>query len=215
MQRARRLFARVLEAPGGLRIQTIHGFAQTLLAAFPAEAGISPGFRPIEGRAEQRACPPHAGRSARRRRGDRQRSADRRRPGAQPAPRREGRRGLSDALRPRRARRSRALGAPDAIEAWLRELIGLPEGDDRRLSRRRAAATTASTATCCARSPTPTATGAQRPARASPKRSTRWLALDAAERAADAADLALGRRSPSNGELRKVSVGPGQGRPRL
>jgi ATP-dependent helicase/nuclease subunit A len=46
------LFARVLETPGGLRIQTIHGFAQTLLASFPAEAGISPGFQPIEGRAE-------------------------------------------------------------------------------------------------------------------------------------------------------------------
>ena len=53
MQRARRLFAKVLDAPGGLRIQTIHGFAQALLAAFPAEAGITPGFQPIEGRAEQ------------------------------------------------------------------------------------------------------------------------------------------------------------------
>ncbi|MEQ7872807.1 double-strand break repair helicase AddA [Sphingomonas sp. ASV193] len=52
-QRARRLFARVIEAPGGLRIQTIHSFAQTLLAAFPAEAGIAPGFEPIEGRAEK------------------------------------------------------------------------------------------------------------------------------------------------------------------
>ena len=52
LQRARRLFARVLETPGGLRIQTIHGFAQALLASFPAEAGISPGFQPIEGRAE-------------------------------------------------------------------------------------------------------------------------------------------------------------------
>src|SRR4028118_644408 len=30
-QRARRLFARVLDAPGGRRIQTIHSFAQTLL----------------------------------------------------------------------------------------------------------------------------------------------------------------------------------------
>jgi ATP-dependent helicase/nuclease subunit A len=51
---ARRLFAEVLEAPGGgLRIQTIHSFAQALLASFPAEAGIAPGFRPIEGRAEQ------------------------------------------------------------------------------------------------------------------------------------------------------------------
>ena len=47
------MFAKVLEAPGGLRIQTIHSFAQTLLASFPAEAGITPGFQPIEGRAEQ------------------------------------------------------------------------------------------------------------------------------------------------------------------
>ncbi|MBA2636140.1 MAG: UvrD-helicase domain-containing protein, partial [Sphingomonas sp.] len=52
-ERARRLFAKVLEAPGGLRIQTIHAFAQSLLAAFPAEAEIVPGFQPIEGRAEQ------------------------------------------------------------------------------------------------------------------------------------------------------------------
>ena len=50
---ARRLFARVLDCPGGLKIQTIHSFAQSLLAAFPSEAGIVPGFQPIEGRAEQ------------------------------------------------------------------------------------------------------------------------------------------------------------------
>ena len=52
-ERARQLFAKVLDCPGGLKIQTIHSFAQTLLAAFPAEAGITPGFKPIEGRAEQ------------------------------------------------------------------------------------------------------------------------------------------------------------------
>jgi ATP-dependent helicase/nuclease subunit A len=50
---ARQLFARVLDCPGGLKIQTIHSFAQSLLTAFPAEAGIVPGFQPIEGRAEQ------------------------------------------------------------------------------------------------------------------------------------------------------------------
>lgn len=50
---ARTLFARMLEAPGGIRIQTIHAFAQALLAAFPAEAGINPGFKPIEGRGAQ------------------------------------------------------------------------------------------------------------------------------------------------------------------
>nr|WP_183983382.1 double-strand break repair helicase AddA [Sphingomonas jinjuensis] len=50
---ARTLFARVLDAPGGgLRIQTIHGFCQSLLAAFPVEAGLTPGFRPMEAREE-------------------------------------------------------------------------------------------------------------------------------------------------------------------
>jgi ATP-dependent helicase/nuclease subunit A len=53
LNEARRLFARVLDAPGGgIRIQTIHAFAQSLLASFPAEAGLTPGFRPLEGREE-------------------------------------------------------------------------------------------------------------------------------------------------------------------
>ncbi|WP_010217352.1 double-strand break repair helicase AddA [Sphingomonas sp. PAMC 26621] len=52
-QRARTLFARVLDAPGGgIRIQTIHGFCQSLLSGFPVEAGLVPGFRPIEAREE-------------------------------------------------------------------------------------------------------------------------------------------------------------------
>jgi ATP-dependent helicase/nuclease subunit A len=51
---ARTLFARVLDARGsGLRIQTIHSFCQSLLGSFPAEAGLTPGFRPIEGREEE------------------------------------------------------------------------------------------------------------------------------------------------------------------
>ncbi|HEU4967588.1 double-strand break repair helicase AddA [Sphingomonas sp.] len=50
---ARGLFARVLDARGGgLRIQTIHSFAQALLASFPLEAGLAPGMRPLEGREE-------------------------------------------------------------------------------------------------------------------------------------------------------------------
>jgi len=50
---ARTLFARVIDASGGgLRIQTIHAFAQTLLAGFPLEAGLIPGFRPMEAREE-------------------------------------------------------------------------------------------------------------------------------------------------------------------
>ncbi|MBS0482906.1 MAG: double-strand break repair helicase AddA [Proteobacteria bacterium] len=49
--RARTLFAAVLDAPGGgLRIDTIHAFAQWLLAAFPHEAGLLPGVRAMEDR---------------------------------------------------------------------------------------------------------------------------------------------------------------------
>lgn len=50
---ARLLFARVLEATGGgLKIQTIHSFCQTLLGAFPLEAGLVPGFRPLDERGQ-------------------------------------------------------------------------------------------------------------------------------------------------------------------
>lgn len=53
-ERARQLFARVLEATGGgLRIQTIHSFCQQLLASFPLEAGLVPGFRALEDREQQ------------------------------------------------------------------------------------------------------------------------------------------------------------------
>lgn len=53
-ERARRLFARVLEATGGgLSIQTIHSFCQQLLGSFPLEAGLVPGFRALEEREQQ------------------------------------------------------------------------------------------------------------------------------------------------------------------
>lgn len=45
---ARRLFARALETPGGLRIETIHAFCARILRRFPLEAGVSPGFVAIE-----------------------------------------------------------------------------------------------------------------------------------------------------------------------
>ncbi|HEX6102566.1 MAG TPA: double-strand break repair helicase AddA [Alphaproteobacteria bacterium] len=48
LRAARRLFARVLDAPGGLRIQTIHAFCQSLLARFPIEARVAPHFRVAE-----------------------------------------------------------------------------------------------------------------------------------------------------------------------
>ncbi len=50
-ERARTLFARVLDARGGgLRIMTIHSFCQALLGSFPEEAGIASSFKPIEER---------------------------------------------------------------------------------------------------------------------------------------------------------------------
>ena len=47
---ARRLFARAIETPGGLKIQTIHSFCASILRRFPLEAGVSPNFREIEDR---------------------------------------------------------------------------------------------------------------------------------------------------------------------
>jgi ATP-dependent helicase/nuclease subunit A len=52
---ARRLFAAVLDLPGGMRISTIHAFCQSLLRRFPLEAGISPHFRLIEDQDEAEA----------------------------------------------------------------------------------------------------------------------------------------------------------------
>ena len=45
---ARRLFARVLDAPGGINILTIHAFCQALLKRFPLEAGVTPGFEVLD-----------------------------------------------------------------------------------------------------------------------------------------------------------------------
>lgn len=44
LARARALFAQALETPGGLKIQTIHAFCERLLARFPLEANVPPGF---------------------------------------------------------------------------------------------------------------------------------------------------------------------------
>ncbi|HWD58094.1 MAG TPA: double-strand break repair helicase AddA [Stellaceae bacterium] len=48
--RARQLFARVLDTPGGAKIETIHAFCQSLLRRFPLEAGVPPEFAVIDER---------------------------------------------------------------------------------------------------------------------------------------------------------------------
>ena len=45
---ARRLFARAIETPGGLKVQTIHSFSEKLLQRFPLEAGIAPNFTVLD-----------------------------------------------------------------------------------------------------------------------------------------------------------------------
>jgi ATP-dependent helicase/nuclease subunit A len=126
-ERARQLFARVLECAGGLKIQTIHAFAQSLLAAFPAEAGISPGFQPIEGRAEQELV--------RRTLADLLSSAEERADGelirdVQRLSRRLGETGAVEYLRAcaRRHEALEAIGTGAAIEPRVRSQIGLPMG---------------------------------------------------------------------------------------
>ncbi|WP_428686540.1 double-strand break repair helicase AddA [Roseibium sp.] len=47
---ARRLFARALETPGGLKIQTIHGFCESLLHQFPLEANVAGHFSVLDDR---------------------------------------------------------------------------------------------------------------------------------------------------------------------
>jgi ATP-dependent helicase/nuclease subunit A len=48
LEHARRLFARVVETPGGLKIQTIHAFCERILHLFPFEANAPAGFRVID-----------------------------------------------------------------------------------------------------------------------------------------------------------------------
>lgn len=45
---ARKLFASVVDAPGGLKIMTIHSFCQSVLGRFPLEADLPPNFKALE-----------------------------------------------------------------------------------------------------------------------------------------------------------------------
>ncbi len=54
LAQARRLFARAIETPGGLKIQTIHSFCAGILRRFPLEAGVTPGFRELDDQTTRR-----------------------------------------------------------------------------------------------------------------------------------------------------------------
>lgn len=51
LMEARRLFARALETPGGLKIQTIHAFCEALLHQFPLEANVAGHFSVLDDKA--------------------------------------------------------------------------------------------------------------------------------------------------------------------
>jgi len=53
LRRARQLFARALETPGGLKIQTIHAFCEAILHQFPLEANIAGHFEMLDEQMEQ------------------------------------------------------------------------------------------------------------------------------------------------------------------
>jgi ATP-dependent helicase/nuclease subunit A len=55
MARARQLFARVLDTPGGIKIATLHAFCQTLLRRFPLEAGVPAEFAVMDERSSWEA----------------------------------------------------------------------------------------------------------------------------------------------------------------
>ena len=51
---ARQLFARTIESPGGLKIQTLHAFAERLLRLFPFEANVPAHFKVLDERESKR-----------------------------------------------------------------------------------------------------------------------------------------------------------------
>ncbi len=53
--RARKLFAMLLDTPGGMKIQTIHSFCQEVLKRFPFEAKVSPYFEVMDDRTADEA----------------------------------------------------------------------------------------------------------------------------------------------------------------
>ncbi len=204
MRRARQLFARVLDCPGGLKIQTIHAFAQGLLAAFPAEAGISPGLEPIEGRAEQELVRRTLAdliadaESA----GDERLVAD-----VQCLSRRLGEGGAVEYLRAcaNRHEALATLGAPETIEPLVRRMMRLPDGSIEDLLAGHCSDEGFDCDLLRAIADANRAWGTSTGSRVV-ETVERWLAMEPTERSAALPDLA-GIVFTQKGELRKVSAG--------
>ncbi len=204
IERARQLFARVLDCAGGLKIQTIHSFAQTLLAAFPAEAEIVPGFQPIDGRAEQELV--------RRTLADLLAEAeasgnDGLMRDVQCLSRRLGERGAVDYLRAcaSRAEALAAFGDPGTIEPRLREVLRLPKGSAETYLAAHCADDRFDCDLMRAIAEANRTWGASTGAKVV-EAIERWLAMPPGERAAALPEIALVVFT-GGGELRKVTAG--------
>ncbi len=149
LAQARRLFARALETPGGLKIQTIHSFCESVLKRFPLEAGVAPGFSVAEEAEATALAQAAVDRVARRALTDAVLGPALRRLAARRAPsdlrellasRLTGRQSLDAALaatggwEAMRAETARALGADPAHteEMLLAEIAGAVSGEDMR-----------------------------------------------------------------------------------
>lgn len=199
---ARTLFAKVLDAPGGgLRIQTIHSFCQSLLAGFPVEAGLVPGFRPLEAREEALLA-----REALAEMLVAEEAAGRRRVvdavGALSLRLGEG---GAEAFLLACARKPEAMAAlPTGIQPWLRRALDLPSGD---VAAHLCAACGDDMFDCAALEQVIAANRAwgTETGRKHADLGTAWLARDAGERGATIAALA-GMFLTAKGEPRKVSA---------
>jgi len=201
---ARTLFAKVLDAPGGgIRIATIHGFCQSLLAAFPIEAGLVPGFRPLEAREEAvlaREALAEMLVDAEREGRDRPAQAI----GALSVRLGEGGAEAFLAACAKAPAAMAALPQGDGVPSWLRRALDLPEGDIAAEIERRCGDDAFDVAAlrriATANRAWGTATGSKHADLAQ-----QWLAAPAAVRAAGLADLA-GIALTGKGEARKASA---------
>jgi ATP-dependent helicase/nuclease subunit A len=133
-ERARQLFAGVLDTPGGMHILTLHAFCQSVLRRFPLEAGIPPQFEVMDERSAA---------ELRREAQNQVLEAARARPEGPLAAalaemlshlREQGFAALMEALTAERGRLGRLFEAAGGLEPYLRQLdqrLGLEPGEDR------------------------------------------------------------------------------------
>jgi ATP-dependent helicase/nuclease subunit A len=201
--RARQLFARVLDQPGGMHILTIHAFCHSLLRRFPLEAGVAPQFELMDDRtARELLDEALAGTLAR------ARSAETG-PLAAALATLTARvdetrfRELLEAVANERGRLSRLIAEAGGLDAYLdrlRDLLGLAPGEDEAAIRRALAAEPAFDRAGLTRAAAILAPAAKVTDRSTGEGLARWLEGDAAARLSgldDHLDLFLtGERRP-------------------